>query len=420
MELVLEIISNHKYSDEIKVSHTFRSVGGYIGRSDECDWVIADKTRFISRKHALIVFDQNSFYLEDMSSNGIIDLKTSSAVGKDVRHKLEHGDVLVLGEFHIQVRMLHNPQAYTSAPLENPEQILPDEAYLTLDPIAALDQEERATSRERLGILHPEAGDDFDQVPNHTQSWTDSMRTVSAIPEDWFTQQPLVTEEKTVQEEEKAEPEPTEEPQEETEATSPQERLPNLDSFFKGLGMAPPALSVKEQEELLSHAGTLLRAGIEGILEMLQLRAECKNEYRIPMTTVKLAGNNPFKYSPHFLVALEHLLLNPPPNTLAAPQAIRAAMRDLHQHNTALMAGARAATRGVLKKISPEVIEAEAQKRKGIYLSKEKAKWHAFLQGYNSMLEDENFFNSLFFQDFAEAYTEQIALLQSIPISEEE
>ena len=67
MELMLEIISRQKFSlHQSNVQHVFREVGGYIGRDKECEWVLLDKTKQISRRHALVSFEHAAFFIEDL------------------------------------------------------------------------------------------------------------------------------------------------------------------------------------------------------------------------------------------------------------------------------------------------------------------------------------------------------------------
>lgn len=56
------------------------------------------------------------------------------------------------------------------------------------------------------------------------------------------------------------------------------------------------------------EAAELLLASIDGMLQALRNRADSKNDLRLPVTTMTLAGNNPLKFSPTAKAALEYLL----------------------------------------------------------------------------------------------------------------
>ena len=71
MPLQLELVSLHKEilgEDAIRV---FREDGGTIGRSLENDWILPDPDRFISGRHATIDYQSGSYYIADVSSNGV-------------------------------------------------------------------------------------------------------------------------------------------------------------------------------------------------------------------------------------------------------------------------------------------------------------------------------------------------------------
>ncbi|MDR2300801.1 MAG: FHA domain-containing protein, partial [Deltaproteobacteria bacterium] len=119
MEILFEIISHHKFFPQGKISHIFNETGGYIGRSNESDWVLPDRSREISRKHALISCDGKNFFLEDLSSNGVMSTLTHEMVGAGQRHLIQHGDSFQLGQFVIQARVLRNPNAYLPVDLDD-------------------------------------------------------------------------------------------------------------------------------------------------------------------------------------------------------------------------------------------------------------------------------------------------------------
>jgi pSer/pThr/pTyr-binding forkhead associated (FHA) protein len=66
-----------------------------IGRDRQCDICLLDKT--ISRRHAMILNDAENSYIEDLdSTNGIFVNQTPVK-----QQKLEDGDVVSIGHFHL-------------------------------------------------------------------------------------------------------------------------------------------------------------------------------------------------------------------------------------------------------------------------------------------------------------------------------
>ena len=150
MDIMFEIVSRQKFSANFPVSHVFGEAGGYIGRSEECEWVLPDRSREISRQHALITFEDGHFYLEDVSANGVFLSLAHEPVGRDSRHRIEHGEGFIIGAYTIMARLLHNPGAYAGSP-EDVEDILSRPKGLSLNPLTAMEQEEELVARKRMG-----------------------------------------------------------------------------------------------------------------------------------------------------------------------------------------------------------------------------------------------------------------------------
>lgn len=86
----------------------FTSLGGTIGRSNDCDWTLYDSDRYISNKHIAVSFHNNQFVLTDVSSNGVFINKSQVLLGKPNTHTLRVGDKITLGKFCIEVVELVN------------------------------------------------------------------------------------------------------------------------------------------------------------------------------------------------------------------------------------------------------------------------------------------------------------------------
>ena len=95
----------------------FSTYGGSIGRSSDCDWTLDDAERYISKKHILISFIDNTFVLTDVSSNGVFINNSHSPIGKGNTCKLALDDQIILGKFGIKVTqiILQSPSNVTSA-----------------------------------------------------------------------------------------------------------------------------------------------------------------------------------------------------------------------------------------------------------------------------------------------------------------
>ena len=78
MELVFDMVGAQQFVPGLLTTKTFKQAGGVIGRAEGCDWVIPDRKRVLSGRHAVISYRDGAFFLTDTSSNGI-QLKDSGA-----------------------------------------------------------------------------------------------------------------------------------------------------------------------------------------------------------------------------------------------------------------------------------------------------------------------------------------------------
>jgi len=74
-----------------------------IGRTGECDWVLPDPERILSKRHCLLSWHDNAWLVTDTSSNGT--LLNGEALDPGVPRQLRGGDRLALGAYEIEVRL---------------------------------------------------------------------------------------------------------------------------------------------------------------------------------------------------------------------------------------------------------------------------------------------------------------------------
>lgn len=427
MDIMFEIVSRQKFSATFPVQHVFNEAGGYIGRSDECEWVLPDRSRKLSRKHALVTFDDGYFYIEDVSSNGVYLSLGKERLAKGSRYKITHGEGFQVGEYSITARLLHNPDKYVGSDHAGHDDVLSFSQPLSLDPLQAMDQEEELIARQRLGqyddgLLGIQSRPDV-IVSDHNDARISTYQpitpipdptpfiaeTAEMIPEDWDSEPeiapPAPAAPAPVPAPATPPPAPaTQPPEQHTEALS----VPETDAFFKLLGFGEAPASAEERERVLTIAARLLASAVEGMTLALQNRYECKNELRIPVTTTGVGmNNNPLKFSPTAAAALATLLGPPQKGILPPVESMRESFGDIHSHSMGLLAGARAAVRASLDRISPEAVEARLDCNGPVKFGRAGRLWHTFIRMHFSLKDDHDGFAALFLQDFARAYEVQ-------------
>lgn len=80
-----------------------------IGRKIGNDWTLPDNSRFISGTHVRVVVEDDSYVLEDVSTNGtFVNGSTKRLEGK---HKLENGDTIRIGSFIVSVDLVETRES---------------------------------------------------------------------------------------------------------------------------------------------------------------------------------------------------------------------------------------------------------------------------------------------------------------------
>lgn len=422
MDIILEIVSRQKHSASFPVSYVFGEAGGYLGRSHQCEWVLPDRTKQISRKHALITFEDGAFYLEDLSANGVFLAPGHEPVGKDKRHKIRHGEEFLIGDYSVMARLLHDPSIYVSSDELGFKDLLSiAQNPLSLDPLKAMEEEEEQIARNRLADLDDLLGTEQEisiLSSDHCDPRTCTLQPIVTIsekeiiiPEDWNSDpdDPHTSQNHIATPLVKREPCPAHASK---KLVYSQDNIPTeqseFDIFFKTLGFDTMPASQSERERVLRLVVDLVQSAVQGTMTALQNRAECKNELRLPITTTNLAvQNNPLKFSPTPEAAMTALLGLPQKGVLSAELAMREAFNDLHHHQMGLIAGARAVTQAMFDKVAPTAVEARLDLHGHVHWRRKTKLWNSYIRLYQALKNDNETFAGLFWQDFSKAYEMQ-------------
>lgn len=178
--------------------------------------------------------------------------------------------------------------------------------------------------------------------------------------------------------------------------------------FLAGVGINDPNFLPSEQwPALMRTSGELLRAMVEGLMQVLRARAELKSQFRVAVTTMRSVDNNPLKFTPNPDDAIKLILAPTNPGFLAPKQAVGEGFNDIMNHQMAMTAGIQAALADVLRSFDPEVIE--KSQTEGILFQKKAKCWEFYAEKYPQLkaVAQEEFFGDA----FAEAYEKQMLLL---------
>ena len=156
----------------------------------------------------------------------------------------------------------------------------------------------------------------------------------------------------------------------------------------------------------------ILQVVTEGLMALLQGRAEIKNEFRIAQTRFVKTENNPLKFSPDADEALKRILGDEQaPGFLIGKRAFEDAFDDVQAHQLAILSAVQRAMESAVAQFDPAQIEKKLErisplssKTPGLKAAK---CWNLFSMHYeevaSKMREDAR---QLFLAEFAEAYEE--------------
>ena len=186
----------------------------------------------------------------------------------------------------------------------------------------------------------------------------------------------------------------------------------DLVELLRGAGLSEADMSPQMMQDL----GKILRVVVEGVMDVLRARAEIKSQFRLPLTRIQSADNNPLKHSPNVESALHTLLVQKNPGFLAAVPAFEDAFADIRNHQMAMLEGVRVAFESMLESFDPKELEKgfERAAKRGFGSAKSKY-WDLYVDRFVQLSGDaDDTFRRLFGDVFAEAYEKQLERLKTL------
>jgi type VI secretion system protein ImpI len=389
MELVFEMLTARQFITPDLCRKIFGPAGGVIGRGEDCDWIIPDCERLLSKRHARVSFEAGMFFLTDTSGNGVSHHKSGMRLPKGQPVRIEDGDVYLMGDCTVQARLVEGAGSRVAdscrpVPVGG---LIPDDAFFDPDPLKTLDQQERAY----CGIdelINPGAAPTIgSSCPDHGRVDTESLLL----------------------------PELVEAPGEPELSLPPDTTAPVSANFWKcfgvALGMDLDNLDNEGREALAINVARLFKQSIQGLQQSVRTRRELKSELRLAPTWIQHDQKNPLKYTDD---ALQMLLQPRSPGMLPATDAIASAFSDLQAHQVALLAASRATLRATLEHFSPRQLILRLEREQRPLLNTPGRYWRAYGRYHQALCLDDDWTERLLARDFAKAYEEQVRLISTL------
>ncbi len=451
MPLILEVIRYQNHPPEQNLVLNVDQTPCSIGRAADNDLVLADPKRVLSKKHASIRYDRENYLLADTSSNGTFVNHAAEAVGRGNEVILRNGDTITLGPYECQVRIevtdrpmaipssLPESNLSSSAALEQPSAPAPElprapDAGLPAPPYASAPTPEQTPAHPILPPL-PAGADSLEhlspspavkgqiQPSDHVPLEDQYINVPQAIPEDWDSmEEEAVREPSPLPRAKSAAPPPKTPvapvaPPESITPPTPLSDQQAIKAFLNGVGQPQATIAPERAAAFMEEAGRLFREMTQSMKTVLDARTTLKGEFRLEMTTIRPVENNPLKFSTDVDDAINKLLFPPAKGYLPPLAAVQEAADDLQAHQMAMLAGLSAALKSLVARFEPEALAKGFTERgmiDNLPWAKEARHWQLFKEVYHELAEDaENDFLHYLGEEFARAYEEQIARLNS-------
>jgi type VI secretion system FHA domain protein len=455
MTLTLEVASHQGSTPGSRLRKVFSAIGGTIGRLPDNDWVLPDG--YVSSRHARISCRNGTFFIEDLSTNGVFINSLDNRLERGQLCPLKSGDLILIDPYEIRVSVAGAqpaappPAAYVPddpfGPAEPadpspygapPAPVPPRDPGTVVDPLSLLGlddrrpaaQAPRAADLARGSLLsehyappspvRPAAPaeppglipDDYDPLqsnPGRIAAPAPPSRPV-APPAPPVAPPPMPGPRAPQSEETVALP-----PQPAARARPEPPARDNLSVDLAGVLAGAGVSGAAVTPELARDFGLILRVVVAGVIDVLQARHRLKEEFRMKVTGFMPAANNPLKFSANVEDALHSLLVRRNPAFLSPVEAFDDAFGDIRNHQMAMLAGVRVAFERMLKEFDPDRLQQEFDRHaKGSLVPAKLRYWDQYRDKFSDMVSDADAcFRELFGNEFAKAYEDQLERLKA-------
>lgn len=409
------------------VSRPVDPSGSSIGRSPECDLVLDDPLRLVSRRHAWIVPSGPDGAMLHCISTSASLMVNGEIVPPGGECPVAKGDRVCIGAFEFVLEAQQPAEAalielsrHVAAAVPAPDEPVPPPVVAAPRPAAATPPDFRSSRLDRwfeldtvadpLGPKSPLAAlaalEERAMTPTPPRPAATAGGGAAAAPAPLRPVVPAPA---------RAEPprDPTV-PVAAPAAAAPAAatELPPRSAFLRGAGLSDDP-SLGSDAAWAEHVGALLRSLTEGTFELLRSRAVTKQNMRAERTQIVARENNPLKFAPDATECLRLLLQERAhPGFLPPLDALADAHRDLQLHQLAMLAGMRAAVAEMVLRLDPAAIEAAAGAPRGwsrfVPWRREAELWQRQREHHAQVLANlDDAFDAAFGREFLLAYEEQ-------------
>jgi type VI secretion system FHA domain protein len=441
MALRLRVVSNHAKLLGDSSTRVFGVHGGTIGRAGDNDWVLPDPERYISGKHARIDYRAGVYWLTDTSSNGTYVNEANEPQSASGSRQLKDGDRVRMGDYDLVVSIDAANDfppdksaivAYDGVvPLSSVRQSTENDigASLNLDALLATEdsaarpikpvnaygqavEPPRASAAKSRGApakaparaaAAPPAETPWNLATRRIEPYRNPQRPASGEAASAASAEPQVSQ-------------ASQSPRAESAPTPDQTAA--LQMLCRGAGIDLANIPLNVQPQMLVLAGQILREALFGLMDVLQVRTELRNRFRIAQTTIQPSDNNALNFSTGVDEALRRLFEQRGNRYLGPVDTVRETFRELKLHHQAMVAALETAFGEFLARLEPSDLQERFDrglKRGGLLASANKSKyWELYKELFQSLgPTPHGDLPHVFIEDFARAYEARLAELNA-------
>jgi len=459
MSILLKIISYQRLTPGQQDSFQADTEKFSLGRSPDNDWVLPDPQRFMSGTHCRLEKRNGTWFITDMSTNGVFLNGSDRRMDKDDSQKLDHGDRIRIGDYEFEVDLGNQASASNILDETTPgisTDLNPDAGLKEINtPLSQMDRGLLGDSVSIDELFHLDDEADIEEAPPSLASQGNqgpalkqhfaaprvdiSQQAVEhdsyevdmdSIPDDWdvatglskspapagaINPDPITPPPKSASAVDAPPPVPPVEPQKapvrQAKSDSP------LAAFAAGAGLSLDQLNVADEGAFFHELGVLLNTMTEGLMQAIASRSQIKSEFRLEQTMIAPVENNPFKFSVSSQEALQRILCENDKAYLSGPTAAAEASDDINAHQMAVLAGTEAALRSILRRFKPLSLENKFTNHsilsKAIPAIGKARFWDFYKAMYDEVSEAaDDDFQQMFGAEFSNAYEKQLDRLK--------
>jgi predicted component of type VI protein secretion system len=149
-----------------------------------------------------------------------------------------------------------------------------------------------------------------------------------------------------------------------------------LEAFCAAAHLDVSAFADEDPHAIMQRLGAVYQEMVVGLTAVMSERTAVKADYLMDHTTVRTAGNNPFRWANPQRIALD-LLRDGQNGFVSGPQAVEASFGDIKKHMLCIFAGLKSALDATLETLSPDAIEARVPPA-GLFRDQSRAAWRAY------------------------------------------